>query len=145
MILALISCTKSKQNHPCKAKEMYSVSNLFSKAYDYALQNSDQIAILSAKYGLLLPDESIEPYELTLKKMADYKRREWTEKVLKQIEEKIGFSRINKVIFLAGKEYRENIALALFSRGISYTIPIEGLTFGRQLQWYNEQIARARA
>jgi len=55
--LGLISCTKSKRNYSCPAKEMYSASELFRKAYDNCIKNYDHVAILSAKYGLLLPDE----------------------------------------------------------------------------------------
>jgi len=45
---------------------MYSASDLFSKAYSYAVKNYDFVVILSAKYGLLFLDDKIEPYELTL-------------------------------------------------------------------------------
>lgn len=55
--LGLISCTKSKQNYPCNASAMYQASDLFRKAYSYATKNYDVVAILSAKYGLLLPDD----------------------------------------------------------------------------------------
>jgi len=53
--LGLISCTKRKKDFPCKASEMYSASDLFRKAYAYCYKNYDNVAILSAKYGLLYP------------------------------------------------------------------------------------------
>jgi len=65
--LGLVSCASSKQDYPCKASEMYSASDFFRKAYSYATKNYDFVAILSAKYGLLFPDDKIEPYDLTLK------------------------------------------------------------------------------
>jgi hypothetical protein len=46
---------------------MYAPSPLLRAAYRYAVENYDIIAILSAKYGLLLPDNEIESYGLTLK------------------------------------------------------------------------------
>jgi cytoplasmic iron level regulating protein YaaA (DUF328/UPF0246 family) len=64
--LGLVSCTKRKKNAKCKAYEMYSASDLFSKAYAYCQKKYKQVAILSAKYGLLLPNEPIEPYDMTL-------------------------------------------------------------------------------
>jgi methionyl-tRNA formyltransferase len=69
--LGLVSCAKSKRSYPCTAKEMYQPSDLFRKAYGYAVKRYDLVAILSAKYGLLLPDEVIEPYDLTLNMMSD--------------------------------------------------------------------------
>ena len=68
--LGLISCTKSKQSYSCRASEMYQASDLFRKAYSYATENYDFVAILSAKYGLLFPDDKIEPYDLTLNDMS---------------------------------------------------------------------------
>jgi len=48
-------------------------------AYNYATKNYDAVAILSAKYGLLLLDDEIEPYELTLKTMTGKQfQRGWT-------------------------------------------------------------------
>jgi len=58
---------------------MYRPSELFQKAYDYCARNYDHVAILSAKYGLLLPDEKIDPYDLTLKVMSDSEQIKWAE------------------------------------------------------------------
>jgi cytoplasmic iron level regulating protein YaaA (DUF328/UPF0246 family) len=53
---------------------MYSASDLFKKAYDYCTKKYSAVAILSAKYGLLLPHDEIEPYDLTLKAMSSEER-----------------------------------------------------------------------
>lgn len=63
--IALISCSKRKQNYTCSAAEMYMPSNLFSLSYTYAKQVSEKVFILSAKYGLLEENEAISPYEFT--------------------------------------------------------------------------------
>ena len=64
--IVLLSCTKSKLDKPCPAKDMYSPSPMFqkTKAYGEALK-PDKMFILSAKYGLLPMDKQIEPYDLT--------------------------------------------------------------------------------
>jgi len=118
---------------------MYSESNLFRKAYKYAMRSYDQVAILSAKYGLLLPDEEIEPYELTLKNRGKDKRLEWSKKALHQMEQKIGLDRIRGVFFHAGKEYRQFLRPMLKQSRISCEVPLEGLSIGRQLAWYNKR------
>ena len=51
--IALISCSKSKQNYPCPARELYAPSQLFSLSYQYAKKVADEVYILSARYGLL--------------------------------------------------------------------------------------------
>lgn len=73
-----ISCSKSKLDKPCKAQEMYSPSDIFTKRFTYArkVTSRDKIFILSAKYGLLRLDDVIEPYELFLNdQSAEYKSK----------------------------------------------------------------------
>ena len=138
MDLGLVSCAKSKKNYRCKASEMYSPSALFRKAYSYALKKYDVVAILSAEYGLLLPDDEIDPYELTLKRMDRKKRMEWSDKVFKQMKEKLDLGKINRAFFHAGKEYREFLIPKLEGIGVQCIVPIEGLSLGRQLAWYSQ-------
>jgi len=135
--LGLVSCTKSKMNFSCKAYEMYSPSSLFSKACQYAIRNYDRVVILSAKYGLLLPNDEIEPYDLTLKTMKRQQRKEWANKVFKQIGRRLGPNKIARAYFHAGREYREHLIPMLQSTGIKCVVPLEGLAFGQQLAWYN--------
>src|SRR5262249_14293900 len=62
--VVLISCVKSKRGQRCRAGDMYT-SALFQKMMAYAQRlKPKRIFILSAKYGLLSPDE-IEPYVRT--------------------------------------------------------------------------------
>ena len=134
----LISCTKSKQNYPCKASEMYSASDLFRKAYSYATKNYDFVAILSAKYGLLFPDDEIEPYDLTLNDTDSQQRKEWAEKVFNQMTDRLSLQEFDKVFFHAGEKYREYIIPKLENLGIRCDIPLKHLRIGRQKSWYKE-------
>ena len=136
MRLGLISCTRSKQNRRCKASEMYAPSSLFRAAYNYVTKNYDAVAILSAKYGLLLPDDEIEPYELTLKTMTNQQRKLWAEKVVNQLEKRIGLQKIKECYFHTGKEYREHLIPLLQNAGIKCYVPLKGLSIGKQIQWY---------
>jgi cytoplasmic iron level regulating protein YaaA (DUF328/UPF0246 family) len=136
--LGLVSCTKRKQNHRCKASEMYSASDLFSKAYAYCSKNYDQVAILSAKYGLLLPDDEIKPYDLTLNKMRVSEVRNWSEKVFNQMQKRLDLKEINVVFFHAGVKYRKFIVPKLEAFRIEYRVPLKNLGIGKQLSWYNK-------
>jgi len=115
---------------------MYSASDLFRKAYSYATKNYDFVAILSAKYGLLFPDEKIEPYNLTLNDMSSRERKEWADKVFNQMKTRLKLKEFDKVFFHAGKKYREQLIQKLGNMGIQCKVPLEGLGIGKQKAWY---------
>lgn len=58
---------------------MYSASDMFRKAHAYCRKKYDKVAILNAKYGLLFPDEKIEPYNVTLNNMSVGQVKKWSE------------------------------------------------------------------
>jgi hypothetical protein len=86
---ALISCSKRKGGHRDLARNMY-VSPLYRKSVLVAEGWRLPFSILSAKYGLLDPDETIEPYDLTLKGASKEFKSEWACKVDDQIRNSIG-------------------------------------------------------
>jgi cytoplasmic iron level regulating protein YaaA (DUF328/UPF0246 family) len=127
--IVLISCVSLKQLYRSKAKDLY-ISALFKKNLAYARRlNPDAIYILSAKYGLLDLETEIDPYNQTLNTMSAEENRSWAEKVLQQLSRMADLNQ-DHFIFLAGEKYRKNLLPHL----TSYEIPMEGLTFGRQLQ-----------
>ena len=132
--VVLISCVSKKLNLKSIAKELY-VSPLFKYNLTYAYSlNPDKIFILSAKYGLVSLDEEIEPYNKTLNKMNKEERKEWANKVLSQLKEKVDLDN-DEIIFLAGKKYREYLI-----KGIkNYKIPLKGLSIGKQLKFLKEK------
>lgn len=117
---------------------MYSASDLFSKAYSYAVKNYDFVAILSAKYGLLFLDDKIEPYELTLNNMDASQRKKWAEKVFSQMECRLGLEEFDRVFFHAGKKYREELIPRLENIGVKCETPLKHLGIGKQKAWYKE-------
>ena len=115
---------------------MYQASDLFKKAYSYATKNYDVVAILSAKYGLLFPDDRIEPYDLTLNDMSSHQRKKWTEQVFNQMRNRLGLQDFHKAFFHAGKKYREHLIPKLKNIGIQCEVPLEHLGIGEQMAWY---------
>lgn len=136
--LGLISCTKRKRNYPCKASEMYQPSDLFKKAYSYATKNYDFVNILSAKYGLLFPDDKIEPYNLTLNVMSSHQRREWADRVFDQMRRRLKIDDFDRVFFHAGKRYREHLIPKLENMGVHCEVPLGHLGIGEQMKWYKD-------
>jgi len=134
--LGLISCTKKKQSYRCKASEMYSASDLFRKAYFYAVKNYDSVAILSAKYGLLFPDDEIEPYNLTLSDMSSEEVKKWAEKTLNQMRSRLKLEDFTKMYFHTGKKYRQYLIPELENTNIQCEVPLKNLGIGKQKAWY---------
>lgn len=136
--LGLISCTKRKKDYPCKASEMYSASDLFRKAYAYCYKNYDDVAILSAKCGLLCPFEEIEPYNVTLNNMSIDQVKKWSDQVFQQLLWKIDIVDLDKVYFHTGKKYRQCLIPMLEKMDIKCEVPLKNLSIGKQLAWYKE-------
>lgn len=127
--IVLISCVKSKLNYPAKAKDLYT-STLFKSNLQYAYQlKPDATYILSAKYGLLDLEQMIDPYEMTLNKMSEAEKKIWSRKVLNALQQKADL-KSDLFVILAGMNYRKYLLPEL----THYEIPLDGLSFGRQLQ-----------
>ena len=119
-----------------QAKNLY-VSPWFKKAVAYSQIQPTPWYILSAKYGLVHPDDEIEPYEKTFNKMGVYDRRLWGIEVLQNLA--LECPKLESVIFLAGMKYREYLMPSLSARGINIEIPMLGLRSGMQLKWLTER------
>ena len=134
MPLYLVSCVSQKLAGPAPAKDLYT-SSLFRKARSYAEAGGGPWFILSAKHGLLHPEEVIGPYNLTLNHMPAAQRRQWAAVVFSQLEPHL--NGIESVVFLAGQRYWEILKSMLEARGVDVRIPMEGLRIGEQLSWLN--------
>lgn len=140
MRVALVSCVKSKRAEPSPARDLYT-STLFEGLREYAEQNADRWYVLSALYGLVAPEEVIEPYEKTLNRMPKGERDAWALKVQGQLAEVLPPGA--EVVVLAGQRYREGLIPFLTAGGFSVSIPLEGLPFGKQLQFLKAANSRA--
>lgn len=129
--VALVSCVKQKRGTAAPARDLY-VSQLFRGLRRYAETHADSWYILSAEHGVLRPEQVIEPYERTLNKMRKRDRIAWAERVQQQLAELLPAEA--SVILLAGLRYREEIVPFLLKRGVPVSVPLEGLSFGQQLQ-----------
>jgi hypothetical protein len=67
-------------------------------------------------------------------------RQQWAEKVLIALRQNSDLD-FDEFVFLAGKPYRQY----LLAHIRHYTVPMEGLAFGKQLQWLRlRALERAR-
>ena len=135
--LYLVSCVKTKRNTRASAKDLY-VSPWFRKARAFVEKTGDPWRILSAEYGLLHPDEEVRPYERTLTTMGITERRAWAQGVLAHIV--VCLDDVDTIAFLAGQRYREFLEPALRNRGLAVSVPMTGLSQGRQMQWLKARL-----
>ena len=138
MKIGIIGCTKTKAKQPCEAQEMYSGSTLFNLKRQYAEKYLDDWMVLSTKYGLILKDKIIEPYELCLETHSQSEStsimlmnkdhiRGWKAKVGSQI------LALNAVpVYLASKPYWIDLP-----RGET---PLANKRFGSQIKWLKDRI-----
>ncbi|NLE26539.1 tRNA-guanine transglycosylase DpdA [Methanoculleus horonobensis] len=110
-VLVITGCTKKKLdslgNVTAPAKEMYQ-GMVFRKVREYAESMGFDYAIISAKYGLLFPDDMIEGYEQVLRSKADIKSLQ------PAVEDRLGeiIDQYDQIMVIAGMTYRmvlENI------------------------------------
>jgi cytoplasmic iron level regulating protein YaaA (DUF328/UPF0246 family) len=128
----LVSCVSKKRQTPGRARDLY-ISDWFTKARDYVEATRSQWFILSAEYGLVLPDQVLAPYERTLNTMGKAERNAWATRVKAQMETHLPVA--DRIVVLAGQRYRESLMDYLRQRAGTVEIPMEGLTIGRQLQY----------
>ena len=135
MRIALVSCSKLKMDHLCKARDLYSKSTLFSKATAYIeAQGYDAWFILSAKHGLLHPVVRVSPYEMTLHRMSVAEVKEWSEEVFAALT----MHNPTAIDIYAGERYRRYLIPLLRDAGVRVRVPLEGMEIGQQLQFYTE-------
>jgi len=105
-VLVITGCTKEKLGYDSSvrapAKQMYQ-GRLFKTVKRYCEAKGFDYVIISAKYGLLHPDEIIEGYEKTLKTKED------VESIRVKVEEKLRpiLRNYDKIVIIAGDLYRQ--------------------------------------
>jgi hypothetical protein len=108
-VLVITSCTKEKlsPNIAAKvpAKTMY-IGKLFQAVKEFCELKKLDYVVISAKYGLLYPDEIIEGYDKVLKTKQDVEEiRPSVEQRLKPI-----LAKYDKIVVVAGKRYRQALS-----------------------------------
>lgn len=137
--IVLLSCTKSKLDHPAPAQELYSASPMFRKTLEYGKSlKPDKMFILSAKHHLVPLTKELAPYDKTLKEMSKDEKEKWAEEVVKQMKANNINLQKDEFIFLTGDEYMRPL-LKYIPNAVS---PMSGKRMGERLQWLNSQITK---
>lgn len=136
MRVGLVGCVKSKRPGRCEAKDLYT-SALFRGRRAFVERTCDRWFILSAKHGLVEPDESLDTYDECLADIGRASRRAWAAKVLQDLETTLGPLAGIELEVHAGADYRDfGLVEGLQRKGATVDNPTEGLTQGQQLSFY---------
>lgn len=131
----LLSCCKQKLSYPAVAEKLYQ-STGFKKSLRYAKsKNPDSIYILSAMHHVVPLDKILEYYNLCLSDESASEQKKWAKICLDELSQKFDLTK-DKFVILAGKDYYKNLIGA--GRIENYELPLEGLTQGYRLQWFDE-------
>ena len=92
--------------------------------------------ILSAKHGLLDPDQRVAPHDLALTQLSREERLAWGNAVATELGGRFNPLRDMIIEVHAGRPYCAAIEAPLTTAGAILRTPLAGLTQGRQLSWY---------
>lgn len=132
-MICLIGCVKSKRKNPSRAEDLY-ISPLFRYRLAYAKKRGCQIFILSAKHGLVDPDQIIAPYDETLNDKTDLEIKKWSYQICRSLEDRKLISAGGGCMILAGANYYRYL-----SRRYKMINPTQGLSIGRQLSFFKNE------
>ena len=118
----LVSCGRRKRCFAVPAKELY-VSARFQRARASVEATGSPWFVISAEHGLLDPDEIIDPYDKTLKGATLEARRQWAEKVKRQMDKYLPDGEI--IVILAEEDYYKDLTTYLKKRFAHIMIPVE--------------------
>ena len=137
MRVGLVGCVKTKQRGTHTARELYT-SPLFVGRRSYVERTCDRWFILSAKHGVLDPDDRLESYDETLNGAPDATKRAWSERVLEQLRQKLGAVESHDYELHAGRDYWDfGLRRDLEAAGARVDYPVQGLGQGEQRAFYD--------
>ena len=132
--IGLVACSRTKADQPAPARELY-VSPLFraARAYAEGRYGPGQWLILSARYGLVDPDQVLAPYDLSLRQLTAAQREAWGDRIAIELTDRFPAGTV--LWFHAGALYRQAIAPVVAHQ---VRFPLAGLRIGQQLAWYRQ-------
>jgi hypothetical protein len=143
--IGLVGCVKGKQSRAAPAADLYT-SALFKGRRRWVAQTCDRWFILSAKHGLVLPSEVLEPYDETLNDVGRAGRREWSQGVLASLRRVLGDLGGRTFEIHAGATYWDfGLCDGLLRAGAAVEIPTEHLRQGEQRALYRDGPGRVKA
>lgn len=125
--VALVGCGKAKTATGREARNLYT-GPLFRAARHFAELQCDDWVILSALHGVVLPDDSIDPYDRAFTKMRNDERSAWGDRVSAYLRDRYRGLAVTYV-GLAGEDYLSELSVGPIAR------PLEGMGIGERIRY----------
>jgi hypothetical protein len=136
--LILIGCGKTKANEACGARDLYTGS-LFSARRAYAERTGCPWWIVSAKHGLVAPDDWLSPYDMTIADLKPVDRAAWALAVVASILDNLGDdTELRRVVveLHMGAAYADPLMGVILAVGMTHSWPVQSMGIGEQRAWY---------
>lgn len=139
--IVLVGCGKAKGSNPAPARDLYT-GCLFRDRVRYAEAGGDPWRIVSARYGLVDPDDELSPYDQTIASLPEVDRAAWALAVaLDLVSELPDLARLRSVHveLHMGADYAERLRDVLQAAGMAPSWPVQHLGIGEQRAWYAQR------
>jgi endonuclease III len=138
--IVLLGCVATKRTAAMAAKDLYS-SALWDRRRSYAEASGKPWAILSSEYGLVRPNDVIEPYDRYMGDQSREYQQHWSAETAVAIADWCSEVGASSVEIHAGKTYvAYGLESGLKKRGIEVVRPLAHHRQGEQLAWYDAQL-----
>lgn len=129
-MIALVGCGAKKGTTWKPVREMYT-STLFRMSMEIAEQRCDRVYVVSAKHGMLHPNETIAPYEMHIGELTFREREMWASRIVDRL--RYLHRHDYQVELYMGREYAMPLSRALRDRTYHVDDPLRGLQIGERL------------
>lgn len=130
----LVGCSRTKGSGASRAGDLFRGEG-FQRARTYALRSGAPWFILSAKFGLLAPDDVVGPYDVYLKDQPASYRATWGDWVAAQLAVRVPLAGVTVEVH-ASEAYCLPLIEPLCRLGATVETPLAGLRQGERLAWY---------
>ncbi len=127
--LAIISCSKSKLAGPQRVRELYT-GDTFKLAVKAAEVLAERWVVISARHGVLHPEDIIESYDESVMTKSRRQREQWGQHVSRQLKLCMPTLQGSQVLSFVSALYQEFLDLS--GVGASFFCPLQGLAIGLQ-------------
>ena len=141
--LYLVACSATKGKLPAPARDLYQ-GGCFKLARSWIEAIGAPWLILSARHGVVRPEERIAPYEQALLKAPAPWRLGWAKRVLVRLEEIPSYRSASHVVLLAGSVYAEYLVEGMERRGLQVSAPLARKGIGDQLGYLSGKVREVR-
>ncbi len=140
MKIGFISATKGKlKNTDAAARDFYAVSSQFRYALSYCEQNYEETYILSiGSLHLIHPDSDLVGIDTDLQYLSKWDKKHWIRSISNEMRE--FFPLGTELYFHTSNWY--NLLFQWLEPDYPIHKPLKGLSIGKQLQYYKQQVGQ---